>query len=467
MFDYDNTIADKDVEADPRRALMRAVTRGLSGDSAPAQAAVHRITVEVDEPADPLRWLQAQSHDFKFYWMGRRRNRVVAAAGTADVVSTDAHPSYDTLEADLEDRLRDADPGVHYLGGLRFDARLSDGGTGDWSAFGAYRFVLPRFELSTADGRARLTCNLVLPRDAKALPAIRTQIEQLAWPGAGRTPKLPQPIGRRDAPGRGDWIEMIESALTSIRAGALDKVVLARRATFAFEDALDPFVLLQHLQAATPGCFHFGIQPTPGKAFVGASPERLFRLSEGTVQSEAIAGTRSRGDSAQADAALRDELLDSEKDRREHAFVQTAIRNMLAPLCTKVTLKEAAAEMRLTRGRHLRSRFQGQLRDDASPIDLLRALHPTPAVGGAPTDQALDFIRQAEPFDRGWYAGPVGWVGRDAAEFAVALRCGRVAGSDLALYSGAGIVDGSVPAQEWAEIEQKISDFAAVLDLNA
>jgi menaquinone-specific isochorismate synthase len=126
-----------------------------------------------------------------------------------------------------------------------------------------------------------------------------------------------------------------------------------------------------------------------------------------------------------------------------------------------------ASELRLARGRHLRSQFEGHLRDDVSTLDVLRTLHPTPAIGGVPTEAAVQAIRTQEPFARGWYAGPVGWIGPDAAEFAVAIRSGLVRDSSLALYSGAGIVDGSVPEAEWDEIEQKISDFAAVLDLTA
>lgn len=465
MLDYDDTLVHEDIEADPRAALVRQVVRELRREAGPAQSPIRRITVAVDA-VEPLRWLRAQPQAAKFYWADRGHDRIVAAVGTADVLTAPDRCDYAALQAELDVRLNRADAAVRYFGGVRFDHAPEAAHSSEWQPFGAYRFVLPRFELTVAGDETRLTCNLVLPHDAGRAPALRKQIQQLTWP-APRRMSLPAPIGRCDAPERAGWMEMIADALAAIRERALEKVVFARRSTFALAQDLDPFVLLQQLQAATPGCFHYGVQPRAGDAFVGASPERLFRCADGAVWSEAIAGTRSRGDSAQADAALRDELLDSEKDRREHAFVQTAIRERLGALCSHVTLEETASEMRLARGRHLRSRFEGQLRKGTTPIDLLRALHPTPAVGGSPTDPAVDFIRAAEPFDRGWYAGPVGWIGRDAAEFAVALRCGRVNGSQLALYSGAGIVEGSIPAREWDEIEQKISDFAAVLDLNA
>jgi menaquinone-specific isochorismate synthase len=158
-------------------------------------------------------------------------------------------------------------------------------------------------------------------------------------------------------------------------------------------------------------------------------------------------------------------LLTSGKERREHAFVQQAIQSSLEALCTRVESPDAPSELLLTRGRHLHARLTGTLRPDVTAVELLDALHPTPAVGGVPGDAALTAIRDQEPFDRGWYAGPVGWVGADAAEFSVAIRSGLVEPTRLALFSGAGIVDGSVPEREWDEIEQKLGDFAAVLGL--
>ena len=179
--------------------------------------------------------------------------------------------------------------------------------------------------------------------------------------------------------------------------------------------------------------------------------------------SEAVAGTRPRGDTEAEDEALRRELLESAKERREHAFVEDAIRSDLEQVCTSVQRPNGTGELALARGRHLHSRLNGTLRPDTTTTDLLKVLHPTPAVGGVPTDDAVAAIRAQEPFDRGWYAGPVGWIGAEAAEFAVGLRAGLVEENQIALFSGAGIVDGSAPQREWEEIEQKIGDFAAIM----
>lgn len=465
MLNYENAIVPDRVEdtSAVRRELGARVRATLAGGVEGASRLV-RVAVPVD-PVDPFTWLQAQPAAEKLYWSGRQASTAVAAVGTADLVTgTCSSIDVQTVEDALQARLaRAGGVDARYFGGFAFDPaqRLEDG----WQTFGTHRFVLPRFELRSGSGAATLACHLVLPRDAGRKDRILAQIERLVWPAPTGTGPLPSPVTRRDVPDRPAWRRMMAWALGAFAQNRLEKVVLARRSTFDFLDVLDPVALLQQLHAATANCFHFMVQPAEGLAFLGASPERLFRRSGDAVETEAVAGTRSRGDSARADAALLEELLESEKDRREHVFVEQVIRDRLVDLCTAVRQDETTSELRLTRGRHLCSRFEGRLRDDVTTLGLLRALHPTPAVGGVPTERACRAIRDREPFVRGWYAGPVGWMGTDAAEFAVAIRSGLVRGNRLTLYSGAGIVEGSRPEQEWDEIEQKISDFTAVLDV--
>lgn len=469
MLEYEDAIATDEVDAAPalRRALTARVERALTARGQGASPEVSRVVIEMDS-VDPFAWLHAQPEAEQLYWSGRGETAAVAAVGTAEVLTANASA---VDGAPLEQRLRrrfaqvDGGPRLRYYGGWAFDAAQPLGDA--WEAFGTYRFVLPRFELRAAEDRTVLICNLVQPCDRDRMDVLRAQVEQLVWPAARPDVALPSAVARTDRPGPATWKRMVDWALEAIGDDRLQKVVLARQSVFDFLDTLPPVELLRRLHDATPNCFHFLIQPEDAVAFVGASPEQLFRRNGPRIETEAIAGTRSRGDSAQADAALRNELLESEKDRREHAFVVQAIRDRLATLCTAVQQDASVSELRLARGRHLRSQFEGDLRNGVTTLDAVRALHPTPAIGGVPTDDALQAIRTQEPFARGWYAGPVGWIGPDAAEFAVAIRSGLVRDNTLALYSGAGIVDGSVPDREWEEIEQKISDFAAVLDLTS
>jgi menaquinone-specific isochorismate synthase len=446
-----------------RWLLADEVARALSTVETAAGERVVRVAVPAGE-MNPFGWLREQTLFPKQYWSGREDATCVAAVGAADVQEGDASESSGALRKRVASLLLSEGSGARYYGALRFDpSRRPDE---EWEAFGAYRFVLPRFELHAGGERAALVCNLVLPRDADRSEEILEQVEGLAFPqGPSAAGVMPAPVSRADGPDRRGWKVNVERALSAFAEGRLGKVVLARRAEFGFGEDLDPTLLAEELQAATPGCFHFYVEPEDGVAFLGASPERLFRREGRSVGTEAVAGTRPRGASRTDDDGLRDDLLRSEKDLSEHAYVRVGIREALGPLCREIEVEEGVSEMRLARGRHLRSKVRGTLRDGVTDAALLHALHPTPAVGGHPRGEALEEIRAVEPFDRGLYAGPVGWIGADASEFAVGIRSGLVRGRKLALFSGAGIVAGSVPEEEWAEIEQKIGDFTRTFGL--
>lgn len=449
-----------DAAARVRWLLAEKVSRALSAPPEyPGEERVARISVDAG-PANALAWLREQRSHPRFYWSGRDGGTEDAAAGAADLQTGDGPEDV----AVLGKRLRVADdPGVRYYGGGRFDP--ARGADEVWEPFGAYRFALPRFELRVEASGTTLSCNLVLPRDRERREEILAQIEGMRVPSEGYDDALPEPLYREDAPDRRGWEENIGRALSAFSEGRLGKVVLARRATLGFSEDLDGISLLRELKDATPGCFHFYVEPVAGTAFVGASPERLYRREGRLVASEAVAGTRPRGASSGDDDNLRDELLGSEKDRAEHGFVRVGIGEALGPLSEELEVEEDVSEMKTTSRRHLVSRVRSRLREGVTDAEVLGALHPTPAVGGYPNEGALEDIRALEPFDRGWWAGPVGWVGADAAEFAVGIRSGLVRGRRLALFSGAGIVAGSRPEEEWAEIEQKIEDFTGAFGL--
>ena len=449
-----------------RWILADRVARALSsvGASVPeTDERVVRLSVPVGK-ANPFWWLREQPLYPRLYWSGREDGICVAAVGVADGLEGDGPEGVAALRKRLLSLPVSDGTGARYFGGMRFDPSREP--AGEWAAFGAYRFVLPRFELHSGGTGTTLVCNLVLPRDADRSEEILEGIEGLVFAEDAPTDGvLPEPVYRTDGPDIRGWRENVRAALSSFSEGCLGKVVLARRAEFGFDGVLDPPQLAERLEAVTPGCFHFYVEPEDGFAFLGASPERLFRREGRSVHSEAVAGTRPRGLSPADDADLRQELLRSEKDLSEHAYVRVGIEERLGPLCGELEVGEDVSEMRLARGRHLRSRVRGTLREGVTDADLLDALHPTPAVGGYPGDEALEEIRALEPFDRGLYAGPVGWIGAESSEFAVGIRSGLVRGRRLALFSGAGIVEGSVPDEEWAEIEQKIGDFTRVLGL--
>jgi menaquinone-specific isochorismate synthase len=464
--EYTGPLGENGAAPGARWLLADRVSRALSDARSESLAdPVERIAC-LAVPAgrvDSFRWLSEQRMFPKVYWSGREERAGVAAVGIADLREAGVSEGAGSLSKLLASLPDSGVSGARYYGGARFD-RLGQPDE-EWAAFSAYRFVLPRFELHAGETETTLVCNLVLPRDKNDVSKIVQEIEDLSLPEGASGALLPEPMFREDSPDFQGWRENVERALSALSGISLRKVVLARRAEVGFCRDLDATLLLESLKAATPGCFHFYAEPESGSAFLGASPERLFRREGRSVESEAVAGTRPRGVSSTEDEVLRDDLLHSAKDLSEHTYVSKGIREALEPLCEELEIEDCVSEMKLARGRHLRSKVRGTLRDGVTHAALLDAMHPTPAVGGYPRNEALEQIHALEPFDRGWYAGPIGWIGQEASEFAVGIRSGLVRGRTLALFSGAGIVAGSVPEEEWTEIEQKIGDFTGMFGL--
>ena len=256
---------------------------------------------------------------------------------------------------------------------------------------------------------------------------------------------------------------MVEEVLENIDRRIIDKVVLARTAVFNLARDYDPTELLLQLRGQATQAFHYCFQIEAHHAFLGISPELLYRRSGRKIESEAIAGTRPRGLTIEDDQRLASELRDSEKEQREHLMVLERMERLLQQFCNNTERLSYLEPLQLRHVQHLQSKIYGSLLPEISDSDLLPVFHPTPSVSGTPDSEARTLIRELEPFDRGWYAGPVGWISRSQAEFAVGIRSGLLCGRILRIYTGAGIVDGSVPDEEWREIEIKLQSWQYLL----
>ncbi|MDE0342298.1 MAG: isochorismate synthase [Deltaproteobacteria bacterium] len=411
---------------------------------------------------DPLGWLRAQdASGAKLYWADRDGEHEVAGFGAADRVACADVNGTELLFGQVRRRLEGAAPEARYFGGLRFSGKTPVDAA--WREFDGCGFVLPRFELSRRGSDSVLACQWL--RSTATADTLMAELDSLVFAASENGRSHPSATGRHDLPGRVGWDAAVTQTLDLVSKGDLDKVVLARKSTFGFADCLDPLACLQALLPETERCYRFCFVLGAGRGFLGASPERLYRRDGRRILCDALAGTRTRGDGASLDRQLEQDLMGSEKERREQDYVVRDIRESLAPLCSTLDAGADPSVMKLRNWQHLVSRFEGVLRAGVSDAELLKALHPTPAVGGYPTGPALREIEKREPFDRGWYGGPVGWVGHDAAEFAVAIRSGLVDGSTLSVFAGAGIVAGSVPEDEWAELDYKIRHFTRALNL--
>jgi menaquinone-specific isochorismate synthase len=290
----------------------------------------------------------------------------------------------------------------------------------------------------------------------------RAEARHVPSPEPGRSgEEAPRPAAlTREA-----WREAVRATLRRIEGGALEKAVLARAEDITADRPYDAARVFETLRREQPGSFRFFFLDGAGGAFLGASPERLVRLRDGEVISDSIAGTIRRGATPREDENLRVELLASEKDRREHDAVVRAVRATLAEWSDAVECGADPEILTLRHVHHLRTPVRARPHANAHVLDFVRRLHPTPAVAGTPRDAALEWIRACEPTPRGWYAGPVGWIGATGeGDFAVGLRSATLAGRRARLYAGAGIVAGSEPDAEWRETELKMKSMRDVLE---
>ena len=265
-----------------------------------------------------------------------------------------------------------------------------------------------------------------------------------------------------ERPTASEYAGLVEAARTRIRAGALDKVVLARTLEVDAGRILDPEQLLRRLRAVEPTGYAFAA-PTATGTLVGASPELLAQVSGRTLTVQPLAGSAPRHGDPAADRAAAEQLLRSDKDRHEHEVVVRTVAAALAPLCDELDHPDEPMLHATANVWHLATPFNGTLRAGVrSVLTVVAALHPTPAVGGFPAAVALETLRELEPFERGSYAGPVGWVDADGdGVWALALRCAELNGEHARLFAGAGIVADSDPA---SEVEETARKFRAFLD---
>ncbi|MBW3576804.1 MAG: isochorismate synthase [Actinobacteria bacterium] len=248
------------------------------------------------------------------------------------------------------------------------------------------------------------------------------------------------------------WLEAIAEAITRIEDGRLDKVVLARDELVWTRSPVDARLLTRRLHDRFGDCWTFLVD-----ALVGATPELLVRRAGDQITSIVLAGSARRGDDVTDDVRIGEELLASKKDRHEHQLAVDSVRDVLAGRCEHLQVDNEPWLRRLANVQHLATTVSGRTREAGTALELAGALHPTAAVGGAPTDVAIDVIRELEGMDRGRYAGPVGWVdARGDGEFGIALRCAQIAGARARLFAGAGVVAGSLPEEELEETRLKL-----------
>ncbi|WP_351009142.1 isochorismate synthase [Shewanella sp. S1-58-MNA-CIBAN-0166] len=420
------------------------------------------VQLSVETAALPLiSWLSAQTIYPKIYWHGRDRNEDVAAIGScktfyfADQVDDNA-----LAQIYQQQRNKTNHQDIRYYGGLAFDRTVEC-----WPEFGRAHFILPRIELRRSGNHVRVLVNLNF-ENGEPEDEIQSALNAIAMVQKPRPLSPPNKLtlmGRSDLPNFARWKELVEQVTQANFINSTPKVVLSRHSQIDVDDNIDPWTVLACWQGRNPNSFQFGFQFSPERAFISCSPERLYLRRQQELFTEALAGTTVRGLNPEEDNVLAQALLDDIKNSHENQLVRKHIVDVLTPLSQYVGADEQPKIFKLNHIQHLHRAIRAQLKPGVSDFELLRALHPTPAVGGLPREAALNFIRQREGYARGWYAGACGYLNHHESEFSVAIRSALIEPRRINLFAGAGIVAGSDPEAEWQELENKLATVLSIL----
>ena len=419
----------------------------------------------------------------RFFWEDVRDNTTFAGFGVAanlfawgesryDHINQQAHALFDSAIM-LADAPEVAKPRL--FGGFAFRDDFVPDNT--WAAFHPAHFILPHYQLVQIGGDSWLTINALIPADENpqaVLPELREALaarhnwlrkmaDSVSVSPSVTSKERPSPTYPMSPD---EWAQLINQARDTIATNELKKVVLSRVCELRFVTDVDVDGALSFLNDKYADCYRFLFEPRPHHAFYGATPELLAKVNGRTLTTMALAGSIQRGQTAHEDEELGQQLLNSAKDRHEHDVVVVSILGRLADITRKLEIAPQPGVYKLSNIQHLFTPIRAELADPQGILPLVKALHPTPALGGSPRHRAMQFIQATEPITRGWYGGPVGWIDYklDGA-FAVGIRSAVAQERRAWLYAGAGIVADSIPEKEWAETGLKFQPMLNALGI--
>jgi isochorismate synthase len=403
-----------------------------------------------------------------FCWEQPDREFALAAMGVAHEVTSRGEGRFDDAARGClrlnEGAVLDEPAGLPsgagpvWTGGFAFDPEGA--GSSAWSSFAPASLILPALSLCRVGEDTFLTVNLVVSPGEDPGVAVAAVDARLSGLRPDPLPMLDPHLTDRpeihSVRPPSEFEAAVEAATGRIDDGEMSKIVLAREVTVESASAHSPAAIFGALREQFPSCFCFCCG-TPEAAFLGASPELLIRRSGAGASTVALAGSTRRSSDPAVDDHLGEQLLRSDKNRREQRIVAERIVRKLRPHAVWVQTAEEPEVVKVANIQHLASPVIAQLAEPRSAVELAGILHPTPAVGGEPWPGAAPAIEELEGMDRGWYAGPVGWMdATEDGEFCVALRSALLRDREARLFAGVGVVAGSDPAAELEETEVKL-----------
>ncbi|ONK23997.1 hypothetical protein BLX87_07795 [Bacillus sp. VT-16-64] len=410
-----------------------------------------------------------------FFWKSPDDGLVLVGLGiTRSFINNSAEERFGQLERVWKKQLGSAmidnpfeTPGTGPLlfGGFSFDPYSIKEEL--WQPFGDALFYLPKFMLTALNGDCFMTVNLLENKEheeAARLHAEKEIEELISHPMNENEHHVSSSLLYKEEHSVGEWLTSVRDVVNLIKETKVEKVVLSRKMRLVFSNPPAPEEVLQNLNSQQPNSFIFAIE-SGERCFVGASPERLVKKSGNTIFSASLAGSIGRNKDPEEDLKLGQTLITDEKNLHEHALVVEMIKNALAPHCKSMEVPKHPELLKTPYIQHLYTPVKGTAKSSTSIFQLVEKLHPTPALGGVPTDKALELIREKEMMDRGLYAGPIGWTDfRGNGEFIVAIRSGLMKQDEAYLYAGCGLVADSNPEEELKETSMKFEPMLLAME---
>ncbi|WP_053218805.1 isochorismate synthase [Virgibacillus senegalensis] len=422
--------------------------------------------------SDPLSFF-ANASNFdggRLFWENAAGTLILAGAGEAYILKADGNNRFEVIERQWKEMLEQAmihnpqrKPGTGPIafGGFSFDPAKA--ATSLWESFPSSKLRIPAYLLTVVDGKQYLTSNVVIMQnDRSAEIEQRLEEDKRLLLSPAVLPESPHINVKKEVEPEA-WKELVSKATETIKQGEAEKIVLARELRVQFLDKANVAPVLKALTTQQTNSYIFAFE-SGEDCFLGATPERLVKLEDKKLLSTCLAGTAPRGTTDAEDERIGQQLLADEKNRSEHQFVVEMIKKAVSACCEQVRVPGEPVLYPLKNLQHLYTPVEAVLHDGYTILDIVKRLHPTPALGGLPNEESVAFIRNYERLDRGWYGAPIGWM--DAyqnGEFAVAIRSALIQGDHASLFAGCGVVRDSDPEEEYQETNIKFTPMLSVL----
>ncbi len=411
------------------------------------------------------------NHD-RIYWTNSSKNFALVGVGSVHKIISEQQ-CFEQLETEWEEVLQQAiihDPyqtsgtGLVTIGGMSFDPKSEKSNL--WEKYPTSQMTIPEYVVVQNDGEYFLTVNYLL-QDNIPTEQVLKEIEQMQNLLLHHPPtdsKEQHTIVSKKEIEPEKWKQTVKEAVEQIKNNQAKKIVLAREVRIKLNTLAPISELLKRLRETQPNSYIFAFEHEDN-CFIGATPERLVQVEGEKVLSTCLAGTAPRGKTVSEDNKIASSLLNDQKNREEHEYVVQMIKRSMEQYCENITIPNDPVVLPLRNLQHLYTPVTATLKKESTVFDIIKELHPTPALGGVPREKALRFIREQELMDRGWYGAPIGWLdSKGNSEFAVAIRSGLVQGNEISLFAGCGVMRDSDPQMEYEETNVKFLPMLTILE---